>query len=580
MTKKLALPLIALVGLSVALQAQEPLAQSNASIYLWANKYVYSPDEALALRWSVKANGDASTYSIFVFRQHNQTGQRLYYPGGREEVTDVFGNVQTGFRPTTVSEIEANKLVVLGENGIFGGAITVPEQFGMHTFVVQLRDPSGNRVVKSAYFKFGVVRSILDVAENITSDRTWTSDRAYRLTGRVLIRDGATLTIEPGTFVLGTPGSQPPSVLVVSTTGRLIAEGTRSRPIVMTSSQPFGERRPGDWGGLIMLGQAPINVQGGTSAIEGLPESPETRYGGTRADHDCGRLRYVRVEYAGVELVAANETNGITTGGCGTRTVMDHLQVHLGLDDAFEFFGGNQDAKYLVASYQIDDGIDIDFGYSGRIQHAVVVLGAQGGNNGLEADGNLDQPNNSPFTNPTWYNVTMVGNYANAANQNEAVVGGLFLRRGVGGTYNNTIVYHWRGFGAATSTTAAQGFASLQPRIEGGILNADGLLVWENGAADRPATMEGQFQDLIRPWISNNGRVKKVAYGNPLLRRAFDASNPDFRPLPNSAAFGPGWVAPPDDGFFDQWANYIGAFGDFDWTEEWTSFLQEEDIRP
>jgi len=575
MIKRLGLTLV--LSLGAVLNAQ-PLAQSNASVYLWADKYVYTPGEPLTVRWTIQG-GDDAQYTIFAYRQNNQNGQRFFLPRGTAEVTDIFGNTEN-FRKQSIPEAGATKQVVLGEGGLLGPAVTVPEEYGMHTLVVQFRDASGNRVVKSAYFKIGVVRTIVDVADNITADRTWTNDRAYRLTGRILIRNGATLTIEPGTFVLGTPGSQPPSILVVSTDGRLVAEGTRSRPIVMTSSQPFGQRRPGDWGGLIMLGLAPINVQGGSSAIEGLPETPETRYGGNRPEHDCGTLRYVRVEYAGVELSPANETNGITTGGCGKRTVMDHLQVHFGLDDSFEFFGGTHDAKYLVASYQIDDGIDIDFGYSGRIQHAVVVLGPQGGNNGLEADGNLDQPNATPFTNPTWYNVTMVGNYANASNQNEAVVAGLFLRRGVGGSYNNTLVYHWRGTAAATSTNAAQGFASLTPRITAGILNANGILAWENGSTTAAATLAGQYQDLIRPWISNDGAVKKVAYADPMLRRPFDLNNPDFRPRPDSIVYGPGWIQPPDDGFFDQWAQYIGAFGDIDWTEEWTNFLQEDDLKP
>jgi len=581
MTRKGTLATILLACIATWLHAQEPLTQSSASVYIWADKYHYRPGDSLSLRWSVKANGDSNQYSLVAYRQNNQTGQRFYLPAGTEEVTDIFGNAPGSFRVQSAVDTEATRQVLLGEGGLLGGAVTIPEQYGMHTLVFQFRDPSGNRVVKSAYFKFSVVRGERIVVDsNITRDTTWTRDRHYHISGTILVRDGATLTIEPGTIITGEPGSQPPSVLVVSTDGRIVADGTRSRPIIFTSAQPFGQRRPQDWGGIIMLGLAPINVQGGTSQIEGLTPSPETIFGGTRANHDCGIMRYVRIEYAGSILGANNEVNGLTTGGCGTRTVIDHVQVHLGLDDAFEFFGGTHDAKYIVASYMIDDGIDLDFGYNGRIQHAVVLAGpaTTGTNNGAEIDGNGNQPNNQPYTEPRWYNVTMVGNDSSASNQNETDVAGIYIRRGTGGHYRNTLIYNWRQAALSTSSNAAQGFATLEPRIASGNLSVDGLLMWENGNG-RSNDLEGQVLDRMRPLLTNTNASKRVAYSDPMLRRPFDFSDPDFRALAASLVRGAMWIAPPDDGFFDQWANYIGAFGDFDWTEEWTSFLLDEDIR-
>src|SRR5262249_7456948 len=128
---------------------------------------------------------------------------------------------------------------------------------------------------------------------------------------------------------------------------KLIAEGTRQAPIVFTSGQPVGTRESGDWGGVILLGNAPINVKNGTNNIEGFPNSPDTVYGGNDPQHNCGSLKFVRIEYAGYELSKDNEINGLTLGGCGKQTKLDFIQIHKGADDGVECFGGNADIKHL-----------------------------------------------------------------------------------------------------------------------------------------------------------------------------------------------------------------------------------------
>ena len=124
----------------------------------------------------------------------------------------------------------------------------------MHTIVVQLRD---TRILKSSYMKIGVVKGVTTISSDITADRTLTNDTEWHLKGVIYVKGGATLTVEPGTFVVGEPGTTPPSALVVTANGKIMASGTKSRPIIMTSSQPFGQRARGDWGGLVMLGKAP-----------------------------------------------------------------------------------------------------------------------------------------------------------------------------------------------------------------------------------------------------------------------------------------------------------------------------------
>jgi hypothetical protein len=241
-------------------------------------------------------------------------------------------------------------------------------------------------VIKSAWYKFGIVSGTEDLPASIGESRTLTNDKVYRIQGIVAVRNNAVLTINPGTIIVGLPGSQPPSVLLITTAGRLVANGTRARPIIMTSSQPIGDRQRGDWGGLILLGKAPLNDPGGELTIEGLPELPETRYGGADANHNCGSMRFVRVEFAGALLRPNEETNGITWGACGKATTGEYLQSHYGLDDAFEWFGGNNDAKYLVGTYAADDFVDTQIGYTGRVQHVVAVANADRSNRGIESD--------------------------------------------------------------------------------------------------------------------------------------------------------------------------------------------------
>ncbi|MFN7646469.1 MAG: hypothetical protein ACK5XD_10185 [Acidobacteriota bacterium] len=539
---------------------------STAAMWVWADKQVYRPGEQLTVRWTVKPNNDLYPYTIVAYRQNNQTGAKFYLPANNNTATDFFGNTpDQGFRIVRLPE--ATKATV--------ATVTVPEEFGMHTLVVQLRDYTGTRPVKTAYFKFSVVRATVDLPAAITENRTLTADNAYSIRGIVTVRNNATLTIEPGTVIIGQPGSQPPSVLLVANNGKLVAEGTRSRPIIMTSSQPIGRRQRGDWGGLVMLGQAPINDPAGFLTIEGLPELPETRYGGTNADHSCGSLRYVRVEFAGALLRPNEETNSITWGGCGKGTKGEYLQAHYGLDDAFEWFGGTNDAKYLVGTYTADDFIDGQIGWSGRLQHGVMVANDDLSNRGIEMDNYERNFAARPLGNPTMFNLTFVGGGARGFDEADSPC--LYFRRGAGGSYNNMLCHNWitRTFGGANIAD------SIQPNIAAGNFRVNGILSWNNGfntTPAAPATLEGQVVADFRALLSSP--LAQFLLGDTLLRRPLERSDPDFRPLTGSPVFRANWVQPPDDGFFDQWATWIGAFGDTDWTEEWASFAQEQDLQP
>jgi hypothetical protein len=472
---------------------------------------------------------------------------------------------------------------------VLAQSVTIPNEPGMHTFVVELRDYTGTRVLKSAYMKIGVVTKTETLSGEITSNRTLTNDTQWNLTGLVSVKNNAVLTIEPGTFIMGQPGSQPPSVLLITRNGQINAAGTRSRPIIMTSSQAFGQRQRGNWGGLLMLGKAPINVganagtnnnPAGSFYIEGLNATDDGLYGGTDANHSCGTLRYVRVEYAGSILSPNNETNAFTWAGCGKNTVADHLQAIYGLDDSFEWFGGNMDARYLVGGLGADDYVDFQLGFTGRLQYGLFYQSPDArGNRGIEGDNSEYNQAAEPYSNPTMYNLTFIG--SGQPGFDEANSPGVFLRRGARATINNIVVTNFSSGAVDLSdaTTQAQGDA--------GNVRMNGVLIWKNNlVSNGAATIEGQITSAYTQQFANGQKGtfsgqpagRNFVVSDPLLGRISEFSDPDFAGTFGSPLFRAGWVAPPDDGFFDQTARFIGGIGDEDWTQEWTNWLVESDI--
>ena len=228
----------------------------------------------------------------------------------------------------------------------------------------------------------------------------------YYLKGWVYVAEGAELTIEPGTIIRG--DKQTKSALIVERGGKLIAQGTAQAPIVFTSGEAKGQRKPGDWGGLILCGRAPHNA--GEAQIEG---GPRTKHGGQDAADNSGVLSYVRVEFAGYPFETDKEINGITFGSVGSATKVDHVQVSYSNDDSFEWFGGNVDAKYLIAYKGWDDDFDTDNGYSGHVQYGLSVrdgrIADKSQSNGFESDNDASGSTASPFTTATFSNMTFIG---------------------------------------------------------------------------------------------------------------------------------------------------------------------------
>lgn len=228
----------------------------------------------------------------------------------------------------------------------------------------------------------------------------------YVLKGWVYVKDGAKLTIEPGTVIKGDKDTK--AALIVEPGGQLFAQGTATEPIVMTSAQPKGARRPGDWGGLIICGKAKNNQN--KMQIEG---GPRTEHGGSDDDDNSGVISYVRVEFAGYPFAADKEINGITFGSVGRGTKVDHLQVSYSNDDSYEWFGGSVNCKYLVAYNGWDDEFDTDNGFSGKVQFLLSVRDPRiadiSQSNGFESDNCSDGAAISPYTTAVFSNVTFIG---------------------------------------------------------------------------------------------------------------------------------------------------------------------------
>lgn len=243
------------------------------------------------------------------------------------------------------------------------------------------------------------------VVGKISENTTWYSDSIYTLRGRVIVEAGATLTIEPGVVVKGEMGNgSMASCLLIARGAKLDAVGTPNAPIIFTSAgdliQPgqlvspnLDETMTGLWGGVIVLGKAPISAGTSPLQIEGIPSSESNGlYGGTDSLDDSGVLQYVSIRHGGTNIGQGNEINGLTLGGVGSGTTIDHIEVVANQDDGIEIFGGTVNVYHALVWGQQDDAFDLDQAYSGTVESFVVVADNDH-DHALELDGGEGQWN-------------------------------------------------------------------------------------------------------------------------------------------------------------------------------------------
>ena len=243
----------------------------------------------------------------------------------------------------------------------------------------------------------------------INSDLTLTNDKIWYLVGRTSVEDGVTLTIEPGTIIKGESGTGANATcLLIARGGKINAQGTPEQPIIFTSAtddiqlgELYGTALPptltGLWGGVIILGKAPISAAVSTMQIEGIPASDiNGLYGGTEENDNSGVLSYVSIRHGGANIGEGNEINGLTLGGVGNGTTINNIEIVGNQDDGIEWFGGNVNCSNLLVWNASDDCLDIDQGYGGDINN-VLIIPSLSTDHVFEIDGGEGQWN-APFT--------------------------------------------------------------------------------------------------------------------------------------------------------------------------------------
>jgi hypothetical protein len=375
----------------------------------------------------------------------------------------------------------------------------------------------------------------------ISTNLTLDASKVYLLKGFVYVADGVTLTIPAGTIIRGDEGSK--ASLVVTRGGKLIAEGTASKPIVFTSNKPAGSRAPGNWGGLLMLGKAVNNIPGGEGIIEGGFTAPLGNHGGTNNDDNSGVLKYVRVEFPGIAFTPGNEINGITFGSVGKGTTVDYVQVSYSGDDSFEWFGGNVNAKHLVSIANIDDVFDFDNGFTGKLQYLVAqrdpALADQAGqSNGIESDNSDKAFTTEPRTRPVISNLTLIGPGATKATGGTADdkhENANLWRKGSKMVLANSVFINFRYGLAVRDIETGNALTDGSSLIKNNIYNS--VEAGKELAVDKGTTLSFANVDLLKTYLTSKGNViiDKTA-ADALLNAPYSLTAPNFTVKAGSAA--------------------------------------------
>lgn len=279
-------------------------------------------------------------------------------------------------------------------------------------------------------------KPVCEISNIITNDLHLTNDRYWKIKGEVQIGGDnnfrTNLFIDPGTVLFGSDGGD---FMVINRGSKIIAKGEASRVITFTSESDVKELKasPGDWGGLVIAGNAPINT--GNFDEEFEFSSRKTRFGGDKADDNSGILKYVIIKYAGDQVYANKELNGLSLGGVGSGTLINYLEVYYGKDDGIEVWGGTVNMKHIILIGNRDDSLDTDMGYNGFIQYLYAEkfsVEANQAGYGIESDNNPNNYAAKPVTNPILQNFEFLGSMGSEY--------GIVLRHGSGFTLINGIV--------------------------------------------------------------------------------------------------------------------------------------------
>jgi hypothetical protein len=415
----------------------------------------------------------------------------------------------------------------------------------------------------------------------ITENRTLKANNTYKLRGLVYVTNGAVLTIEPGTKIVGETGQR--GGLIITRNAKISADGTIDKPIIFTSESVTPQR--GDWAGVVILGNAPVNasfngvqgvgeIEGGINNSDGLG-----LYGGTNPADNSGILRYVRIEYAGYAFLPDKEINGLTFGGVGNQTVVDYVQVSYANDDSFEWFGGTVNCKHLISFRTLDDDFDTDNGFSGKVQFGIVLRDSSvadiSKSEAFESDNDANGSSLTPQTSAVFSNITALGPKATLANTgNNLFVWGAQIRRNSTISIFNSLIMGWPTglYIDATKGTPTDNNIPGSLFVQNTIIAGSPTAVLYGASTTAPT---GATTASINTWFNT------AAYGNSVLTNntdvgltaPFNYTAPDFNPAAGSpAAAGGVFTHAKLNGLTS--VNYKGACAVGDtWWKNWTKFM-------
>ncbi len=298
---------------------------------------------------------------------------------------------EAGFKSSNVSA--TNGTVAVKTNGTTGsssGSIVVTytagSAVGAGSVVLTITDNDDQAGSATAVINVVEEELVISVSENISANTTWVTGKVYTLESRIAVLSGVTLTIEPGVIIKGQAGTGAnATALIIARGAKLMAEGTAGSPIIFTSVAD--EIMPGEiaspnldpvlnglWGGLLILGNAPISADAASMQIEGIPPSDQNGlYGGDNATDNSGVIKYVSIRHGGANIGEGNEINGLTLGGVGSGTVIENIEIVANQDDGIEWFGGTVSVKNAIIWNTGDDAVDTDQSWAGTLDNFIVV---------------------------------------------------------------------------------------------------------------------------------------------------------------------------------------------------------------
>jgi len=427
----------------------------------------------------------------------------------------------------------------------------------------------------------------------ISKDTLLKKQNTYILKGLVYMVNNATMTIEPGTVIKGSYSGTDVAALVITRGAKILAEGTATDPIVFTSASP--NPQSGDWGGIVICGKAPVNTSfngaANTFQVEGGIDNAngDGLAGGTDPADNSGSLKYVRIEYAGYAFQPDKEINSLTLASVGNGTTIEHIQVSYAKDDAYEWYGGTVNCKYLIAYKTLDDDFDTDNGFTGKIQFGLVIrdslLADISRSEAFESDNNPSGTTATPKTAPIFSNITVIGPRATLTNLGNTLYrGAAHIRRNSAMSLFNSIILGWpRGIelDATTGSSVALNVEDSSLRLRNITLAGNTVKTLFAGTPGATITNDAAFTT----WFTNS------FYGNDLLTNVSDArlvqpfnyAAPDPTPFAGSNGnirinTGGGFTDPKFNGdtFFDKTVTFRGGIAPAgpltSWWKGWTKF--------